>query len=185
MDEVLEEHQEALEDRGEGRSRFIQQPGGYGGEDVRDPEYDVRAAAAEQDTRRAAAAGPSGTVAAAAKVVDAVEADREELYYLRYKDATTYRPERQYQDKYDKQGRLIMSAQDQADAAAERARNRTAAGPSVARLPAPLDSMGGDTPNADRLRLKEKPAPPRSGGSMMKLKHNPAGGGGFHNPHAL
>ena len=55
MDEVLEEHQEALEDRGEGRSRFIQQPGGYGGEDLRDPEYDVRAVAAEQDTRRAAA----------------------------------------------------------------------------------------------------------------------------------
>ena len=42
---------------------------------------------------------------------------------MRYSDHK-YRPPRQYQDKYDRQGRLIMSAQDQADAAAERARRR-------------------------------------------------------------
>ena len=103
---------------------------------------------------------------------------------LRYKDHT-YRPPRQYKDHYDKGGHLIMSTQDQQEAAAERARNRQSAGPSVAKRPALLDSMGGDTPNADRLRLMEKPAPPKKGKSAMRLMHNPSGGGGFHNPHTL
>ena len=102
MDDVLDEHQEASEDRGDGRSRFIQQPGGYGGADLRDPEFDVRAAAAEQDARRSTQKS-SRLVSAAAKVVDAEAAAEDERQYLRYKDHT-YRPPRQYKDHDDKGG---------------------------------------------------------------------------------
>ncbi len=189
MDEVLEEHQEVLEERGDGRSRFLQQPGGYTGADARDPQFDVRAKAAEQDRRRTAQAGPSGIVASAAKRVDDLEATQDELNYMRSADRRAIvdgrRQPAQFQDIYDKHGNLIMSAAEQFQAAAERANARQSGGPSVARRPALLDSMGGDTPNADRLRLMERPAPPRTKGKAMKLMHNPSGGGGYHNPHVL
>ena len=58
------------------------------------------------------------------------------------------------------------------------------AGPSVMRRPAALHDLGGDTPYADQLRLMAPPAETKQG-SVLKLKHNPAGGGGYHNPHLL
>lgn len=58
------------------------------------------------------------------------------------------------------------------------------AGPSVMRRPPALHHLGGDTPYADQLRLTAPPAETKEG-SVLKLKHNPAGGGGFHNPHTL
>ena len=55
---------------------------------------------------------------------------------------------------------------------------------SVMRLQAAADRIGGETPNADRLRLMAPPpAPKRS--RPLKLKHNPSGGGDMHNPYAL
>lgn len=56
---------------------------------------------------------------------------------------------------------------------------------SVARRPAPRHKEGGSNPNADFLRLMAPPAPPRKNAPALRLKHNPAGGGGMHNPHRL
>lgn len=53
---------------------------------------------------------------------------------------------------------------------------------SVMRLPAAADSMGGDTPNADRLRIMGPPAEPRERQRPLRLRDDRAGGGGFHNP---
>ena len=54
----------------------------------------------------------------------------------------------------------------------------------VLRPPAPRHHMGGDMPNADHLRIMHKPQGAKvfDSSKPLKLKHNPTGGGGFHNP---
>ena len=58
----------------------------------------------------------------------------------------------------------------------------------MVRRPAPRENFGREyntqTPNADRLRYNEAPGR-RETKEVFRLKHNPSGGGGMHNPHEL
>jgi hypothetical protein len=78
-----------------------------------------------------------------------------------------------------REGRLVPYAREEL-----RPPSHVGTSTSVARRPAARHSAGGSNPNADHLRLMAPPAPPRAQ-RPLKLKHNPEGGGGMHNPHTL
>ena len=145
VDQVLEEHQEALEEGG-GEHRFLASTSNYGGPS--DSGGALREVMTAQDQRRRGHQF-SALTTAAARAVDAAEEARMVVPYVERRELHV--PQ---------------------------------ASTSVARLPAAVDRMGGDTPNADRLRIMGPPAV-RERTRPLKLKHNPASGGGFHNPIGL
>ena len=85
-------------------------------------------------------------------------------------------PTATYGDRYGEQ-----SAADRAEAL--KLPSHVSTSTSVMKAPARRDTMGGLVPNADRLRLTEKPSTNRK--KVLKLMDNPSGGGGMHNPHQL
>ena len=163
--EVLEEHQEVVEDRYEygrrNRKRFIDQ-GKYAADRIQSND-DVYREMQRQDVRRAEHTFTPIT-AAAARQVDAIEASRHIIPV----------PEGGFPG-----GQMSLPPPTS----------------SVIRPPAKLDAMGGQTPNADRLLLTEGSArrndpivlysSPHRRNAPLRLRHNPSGGGGFHNPHIL
>jgi hypothetical protein len=144
--QVLQEHQEALEEQ-EVSSKFVAQTGGYSG--AHESGKDVRDAMLSQDERRASHTFSQLTLAAA-RAVDSAESSRMVVPYVAREE--------------------LRGAEQNT---------------SVLRLPAAADRIGGETPNADRLRLMAPPQAPKQPSRPLKLRHNPSGGGGMHNPVAL
>ena len=161
--QVLQEHQNALEQNaGAGDGRFISTVGKY---NKLETANELHALMDEQDDRRKHVR-VSKLTKAAAKAVEANEA----RYHLVPVPTATYG------SKYGEQ-----SATDRAEALKIPAHVSTTT--SVMKAPARRDTMGGMVPNADRLRLTEKPVVNRK--SVLRLMDKPGGGGGMHNPHRL
>tara|TARA_B110000046_G_scaffold143506_1_gene150490 strand:- start:274 stop:966 length:693 start_codon:yes stop_codon:yes gene_type:complete len=161
VSEVLRQHQDAIE-ANSGDGRFLQTVGKY---NKVESANQLHALMDEQDDRRKTVRVSKLTKAAA----KAVEANEARFHLVPVPTAT-------YGRKHGEQ-----SAAERADYL--RIPSHVSTSTSVMKAPARRDTMGGMVPNADRLRLTEKPVVNRK--SVLRLMDKPGGGGGMHNPHRL